>query len=347
MARNKTFCMHGTVLSDFEKEILSKKHDEIFLATIFSRNIVDYNQLLQDAKSNNLNNEQVECSKNALSELIENIKSYDSEIKIAIDNEGGTVYRFPWSKLQYENASYFGELYKDNPSAAIEKCRQQYEGIAYELKDIGIDINFAPVMDLAYISEDQSKNFIYDRAFSTDPDAVSTLTQTAIDAMLSNDITPVVKHIPGHGYTRIDTHSNHATINATIDYLNKNDFIPFKYIASCYPNNQVYGMISHIEYTALDKDNIAPLSKKVINFIRDKEEGIGFNNLLITDAIEMNACKNFVMEKYTEIHSSNVFSTIVNEIEKTDPNIVILFCGYNKVNNQDSFNARLYDYFGL
>ena len=106
-------------------------------------------------------------------------------------------------------------------------------------------------------------------------------------------------------------------------------------------------MISHIEYTALDKDNIAPLSKKVINFIRDKEEGIGFNNLLITDAIEMNACKNFVMEKYTEIHSSNVFSTIVNEIEKTDPNIVILFCGYNKVNNQDSFNARLYDYFGL
>ena len=347
MVRNKTFCMYGTTLSDFEKEILSKKHDKIFLATIFSRNIVDYTKLLQDANSNNLNNKQVDCSKNALSELIKDIKSYDSEIKIAIDNEGGTVYRFPWSKLQYENASYFGELYKDDPSEAIEKCSQQYESISRELKEIGIDINFAPVMDLAYILPKQIKNFIYDRAFSTDPDAVSTLAQTAIDEMLRNDITPVVKHIPGHGYTHIDTHSTHATINATINYLNKNDFIPFKNIASHYPNNQVYGMISHIEYTDLDQGNIAPLSKKVINFIKDKEEGIGFNNLLITDAIEMNACKNFVTEKYTEINSSNVFSTIVNEIEKTDPNIVILFCGHSKDNNQDSFNARLYDYFGL
>ena len=154
-------------------------------------------------------------------------------------------------------------------------------------------MNCAPVLDVKY---DFTNNVIGDRSFSTKPKIVSELGKSFCNAHKKAGVIPVIKHIPGHGASRKDSHKTTPNINMDIISLNKVDFFPFKKL-----NNESVAMVAHIIYSKIDKE-IACYSKKVIEKIIRKK--IGFKGLLISDDINMKALKGTIKDKVLSILKS-------------------------------------------
>ncbi len=150
---------------------------------------------------------------------------------------------------------------------------------SYLLKLIGANINTVPVLDLK--SKDSS-NIIGDRSFSKNKNTVSKMGDICIKLFHENSIGTVIKHIPGHGLAKVDSHNFTPTINKSVKYLNKNDFYTFR------NKNSYFAMTAHIIYKNIDKLNTATQSKKIIKYIRNK---IRFKNILISDDLSMKSLK--------------------------------------------------------
>ena len=148
------------------------------------------------------------------------------------------------------------------------------------LKSIGVNINTIPVLDLKIKG---SSNIIGDRSFSTNKKIVSKIGNICIKYFHENSIGTVIKHIPGHGLAKVDSHLFTPRIEKTLNYLYKNDFYPFK------KKNSFFAMTAHIIYSNIDSFNTATHSEKLINIIRKK---IGFRNILISDDLSMKSLKN-------------------------------------------------------
>ena len=233
---------------------------------IFSRNIKSFEQLSKDIKK------------------IFNDHNYP----ILIDEEGGRVNRL---KKLFDTSiftgSFFGSVYKKD----IKKFRLYYKiyskQISYILKDTGININTVPVLDVRRATSD---NIIGDRSFGCDPKLVSKIGDFCIEEFTKNKIGTMIKHIPGHGLAKVDSHKNTPMVKEKLNILNKKDFYPF--------NNKkcFFAMTAHIIYQDIDKINTATHSKKMINLIRSK---IKFKNLIISDDISMKGLK-FSIENNTK-----------------------------------------------
>jgi len=150
---------------------------------------------------------------------------------------------------------------------------------SYLLKLIGANINTVPVLDLKIKS---SSNIIGDRSFSKNKHTVSKMGDLCIKLFHKNSIGTIIKHIPGHGLARVDSHNFTPMIKKSAKYLNKNDFYPFK------NKKSFFAMTGHIVYEKLDKINTVTHSKKIINYIRNN---IGFKNILISDDLSMKSLK--------------------------------------------------------
>ena len=160
--------------------------------------------------------------------------------------------------------------------------------IAYLLNLLGININTVPVLD---VRRKITNNVIGNRSFSSNPFQVSKLGKICINKFHENSIGTVVKHIPGHGLSKVDSHNKLPIVNHNSDLLNKIDFFPFK------KQNAFLAMTAHIVYTSIDKKNTATHSKKIINIIRKK---IGFKNLIMSDDISMKALKYSISKNTTQ-----------------------------------------------
>lgn len=255
----------GTSLTDEEKYFFKKNGALGFI--FFARNIVDKIQL------KNLTN--------SLKELME------GEVLMLIDQEGGRVARLKephWKK--YPAGKYFADIYQENPLDAKEKLYQNFQEIADDLVEVGINVDCAPVLD---ILSEKTHHVIGDRAYGSNPHQVSELGKVVCDALLSKKVYPVIKHIPGHGLGTSDSHLELPIVDADLEYLRQNDFIPFRKL-----NDQKFAMTAHILYSAIDAENCATTSKKAIKLIREE---IGFKNILMSDDVSMKALKGSFAEK--------------------------------------------------
>tara|TARA_B100001540_G_scaffold310774_1_gene329071 strand:+ start:1334 stop:2284 length:951 start_codon:yes stop_codon:yes gene_type:complete len=195
---------------------------------------------------------------------------------ILIDEEGGRVSRLS-SLIENKslNSEYYGKLYKKNYKKFLLYYGVHIKQICYLLKELGININTVPVLDLKRYG---SKNIIGDRSFSKNPKVVSKIGNICINLYKKYKICNVIKHIPGHGISKIDSHFRLPIAKVKHQHLVKNDFKSFR------KKKALFAMTAHIAYPHIDGLNPATLSNKLINIIR---KNIGFQNLIITDDISM------------------------------------------------------------
>ena len=217
--------------------------------------------------------------------LTSNIKKIfnDQKYPILIDQEGGRVNRLNnLIEASIFSAEYFGNLYKKNINNFSDYFKVYISQISYLLNELGININTVPVLDVRRI---KSSNIIGDRSYSSIPKIVSNIGDFCIENFNKEKIATVLKHIPGHGLARVDSHKKTPVVKHKKSYLFQNDFSTFK------KKKSFFAMTAHIIYKDIDPINTATHSSKIIKLIRKK---IGFKNLIISDDISMKALKNSI-----------------------------------------------------
>lgn len=201
---------------------------------------------------------------------------------VLIDQEGGRVRRMrPPYWPEYPSMRPFGDLFASNREEAARLLRLNTLLLAADLRDAGISVNCAPVLDVPVAG---AHDVIGNRAFSTDPACVAALGRVMYDAFLEGGILPVIKHLPGHGRSHVDSHLALPVVDAPLEALRDNDFLPFRAL-----KDAVLGMTAHIVFPSIDGDTPATQSATVIREIIRGE--LAFSGILMTDDLSMKALK--------------------------------------------------------
>ena len=210
------------------------------------------------------------------------------EAPVLIDQEGGRVQRLRLPHWPPRPAmAKFGLLAGRDLVQARRAARLNAHLIAAELKDLGIDVDCAPLIDVPVEGAD---NIIGDRAFGSDPALVADLGRAVMDGLLDGGVMPIVKHIPGHGRAMVDSHKALPIVAAEPEELEKSDFATFRSL-----RDAPWGMTAHVIYSAYDDRRPATLSKKVVaEVIRGF---IGFEGVLLSDDLSMHALSGSFEER--------------------------------------------------
>ncbi|MEZ5832979.1 MAG: beta-N-acetylhexosaminidase [Dongiaceae bacterium] len=210
-----------------------------------------------------------------------------AEAPVLIDQEGGRVQRLrPPHWRAAPPAATFGALAAQQAGDGRQAVFLNHQLIGAELAALGVDVDCAPLID---VRQSGAHDVIGDRAFSGDPEQVATLGRAAAEGLMSAGITPVIKHIPGHGRSMVDSHLDLPRVTTSHAELARTDFVPFKRLADL-----PWGMTAHIVYEAIDPDLPATLSPKVIADVIRGE--IGFDGLLLSDDLSMKALRGSLGE---------------------------------------------------
>ena len=216
------------------------------------------------------------------------VKALTSDIKealgrdalIFIDQEGGRVARLKapeWPK--FPAAGVYGALYEQTPETALEACALGHQLIGLELAELGIFATCAPCCDLR---QTDTHHAIGDRSFGYTVDAVSALTEAALNGLGKSGVVGVIKHMPGQGRATADSHYDLPVVQASADELLE-DLSVFGALAG----SVTMGMTCHVVFEAFDPHLPTTISKTVIS--RIIRERIGFEGLLMTDDLGMDA----------------------------------------------------------
>ena len=204
---------------------------------------------------------------------------------ILIDEEGGRVTRL---KNFIDNSiftpKYFGNMYSKDRKKFNIYFDVYIKQISYLLKLLGVNINTVPVLDLR---RNYSHSAIGDRSYSDKKFVISKISDICINNFHKNRVATVVKHIPGHGLSKVDSHKKLPIIHKNFKYLIKNDFKLFK------NRKSLFSMTGHLLFPNIDKYNTVTHSKIILNIIR---KNIGFKNIIITDDLSMGALKYSIEE---------------------------------------------------
>jgi len=201
-------------------------------------------------------------------------------VPILIDEEGGQV-----SRLNALSPSYQTALVSTLEEASAVK--DHYETISQWLVSLGITVNCAPVLDVRSL---HTASFLVNRCLSADPHQVASLGRVAIQAMQSQGMTPVIKHLPGHGLSRQDSHEVLPTIGEELTDLEPH-FFPFQQCAEL----GAWGMTSHLVFSALGGDEPVTFSAHIIEHII--RTTLKFKGFLITDDLYMGALSGFSLQE--------------------------------------------------
>jgi len=204
----------------------------------------------------------------------------DPAAPILIDQEGGRVVRLkPPQWRECPAAARFGAVHAVSPEAGREAVYLNARLIAYDLCEVGINVDCLPLLDVPVEGAD---SIIGDRAFGRDPSAIIDLGRAAIEGLMEGGVLPVMKHIPGHGRATADSHLALPRVTTGAEELSAVDFVTFRSLNHC-----PMAMTAHVIYDAIDPQRPATTSPKVI---RDVIRGeIGFDGLLLSDDVSMNA----------------------------------------------------------
>lgn len=201
---------------------------------------------------------------------------------ILVDQEGGRVARLKAPHWRHPPAAdRFGLLAAQDRARAAQAVRLNHELMAGELRELGISVDCAPLVDVRAVS---AHDIIGDRAYGTDPYLVADLGRAAAEGLMAGGVMPIIKHIPGHGRSTVDSHFDLPQVDTDFDVLVETDFVPFRAL-----NDIPWAMTAHIVYTSLDAKLPATLSPTVISEIIRGE--IGFTGLLLSDDLSMKALK--------------------------------------------------------
>lgn len=260
------FGLSGTVLTDDERAFFRDSDPAGYI--LFGRNISDKAQL------------------RALTEDLRAIHGRDRTF-ICIDQEGGRVARLRpphWSAFPPGEA--FDALYAIAPASAIEAARVNAEALGRELAEVGITVDCHPPLD---VRQPGAHDVIGDRALGSDPLQVAALGRAILDGFARAGVVGCIKHMPGHGRTTTDTHKEMPTVTASAAEL-ESDLAPFRTL-----RDAPVGMTGHLLFTAWDSEQPATLSPTIIgDVIRGQ---IGFDGLLLTDDIDMEALDGSIPER--------------------------------------------------
>jgi beta-N-acetylhexosaminidase len=202
-----------------------------------------------------------------------------ADAPVLIDQEGGRVQRMgpPHWRAYPAAAAIEAGL---EPSRAEVAARLVARLIARDLNEVGVTVDCAPVLDVA---EPGTHAAIGTRAFSASPARVAAMGRAVAQGLFAGGVAPVVKHMPGHGRARVDSHHELPVVNAARDEL-KRDFAPFAAL-----KDLPIAMIAHVVYAAIDPHRPATASPIVVHEIMRGE--IGFDGLIMSDDVSMNALK--------------------------------------------------------
>lgn len=252
------FGLEGKALNDAEKHLFSEVDPLGFI--LFARNCE--------------NPEQLKKLTTSLRELLGR-----EDVLILIDQEGGRVARLKpphWQKIP--PAGFFADVADMSIAKGRSTVYANARLIARDLHAAGINVDCAPLAD---VPVKDAHDIIGDRAYGDDPHQVSILAGAMASGLLDGGVLPVLKHIPGHGRAKADSHEALPIVNEDLPTLRRSDFIPFKALA-----HLPLGMTAHILYTAIDPEKPATLSEKVLGLVRNE---IGFDGLLMSDDLSMKA----------------------------------------------------------
>ena len=245
----------------------------------------------------------------------------DKKYPILIDQEGGKVSRLnKIIDLSIFSQDYFGQLYKKDKKQFLSIYNIFINKICDIFNDVGININISPVLD---VRRKKTHKIIGSRSFSDKPSDIIKLGNLCINSHMKNKIATVIKHIPGHGLSKFDTHYKMPVIKATKKELIESDFKTFKLCKS------LFAMTGHVVYSIYDQFNTATHSKIIINDVVRKH--INFRGIIISDDLSMKSLRygleenatralkagcNLVLHCNGNIKEMNKLSKVIPKIDK-------------------------------
>ena len=201
---------------------------------------------------------------------------------LAVDEEGGSVSRVAQSSIEVIQVGDMASIGESGDTA------QAYEAgltIGTYLKDLGFNLDFAPVADVA----DSEKNALGDRIFGSDAELVGDMVANMVDGIEGTGISSCLKHFPGIGYVEGDTHDGRVETEKTLEEMRSSDFLPFK---AGIDAGADFVMVSHITVSSVEGDAVpSTLSKTIVTDILRNE--LGFQGVIITDALDMGAITKY------------------------------------------------------
>jgi len=210
------------------------------------------------------------------------------DLLVLIDQEGGRVQRLrpPLGRALPPGAAY-AALYETSPDRALDAARLVARLVAEDLRELGINTNCAPVLDVPVPG---SHDIIGDRAYGTAPGQVVALGRAVRDGYMDGGVLPVIKHIPGHGRSTKDSHLDLPVVATPRTELSRTDFAPFRALA-----DSPAAMTAHVVFDAIDPASPASTSKAVHDAAIRGE--IGFRGLLMSDDLSMFALSGGMTER--------------------------------------------------
>ena len=229
----------------------------------------------------------------ALTDDLRSIHGRD-RLLVSIDQEGGRVARLRpphWSP--YPAGEAFDQLFRLAPASAIEAARANAHAMGLELSAMGITVDYHPPLD---VRQEGAHDVIGDRSLGSDPAQVAAIGRAVLEGLAQGGVTGCIKHMPGHGRSNVDTHKEMPTVHASAEEL-ETDLAPFRAL-----NSALIGMTGHLLFPVWDADNPATLSEIIIRDIIRGE--IGFDGLLLTDDIDMEALEGTIPERSARAHAA-------------------------------------------
>src|SRR6202022_2507148 len=264
----------GTELSAEEREFVRVERPWGFI--LFKRNIETPGQVIT-----------------LIAELRKEIGEPDAPV--LIDQEGGRVQRLsPPHWPAYPAGAVFGVLYDIDPALGLSAARLSARLIAADLIDLGVTVDCLPLADVPVAGADA---VIGNRAYGTEPGKVAAIARAMTEGLKQGGILPVLKHIPGHGRATADTHIRLPVVDTPRAELERTDFAAFQPLADL-----PMAMTAHVVFSALDPAHPATTSATIIEqVIRGV---IGFQGLLMSDDVSMNALAGSIAERTRSIFAA-------------------------------------------
>ena len=235
-------------------------------------------------------------NRDQLRELTDDLRAIHGREKllVSVDQEGGRVARMKAPEWDtYPAQGVFAELYGVAPASAIQAARANAQLLAMDLAEVGISVDYLPLLDQPVEGAD---DIIGDRALGREPMQVAALGRAVLDGLARGGVTGCIKHMPGHGRAMVDSHKKLPVVEASDEEL-EHDIAPFARLSEA-----PMGMSAHIVFTAWDADNPATLSRTIIDrIIRTR---IGFDGLLLSDDIDMEALDGTIPERSKRAHDA-------------------------------------------
>jgi beta-N-acetylhexosaminidase len=219
----------------------------------------------------------------------------EPDAPVLIDQEGGRVQRLgPPHWPVYPPGAVFDTLYDIDPALGLNAARLSSRLIAADLADLGITVDCLPLADVPVAGADA---VIGNRAYGTEPGKVAAIARAVTEGLEQGGVLPVLKHIPGHGRATADTHFRLPEVDTSENELERTDFAAFQPLADL-----PMAMTAHVVFSALDPAHPATTSATIIEqVIRGV---IGFQGLLMSDDVSMNALSGSIAERTRAIFAA-------------------------------------------